>query len=88
MEQCLGVFKTSCLLATGNTVPVTIYSCKTQTLREVQIVPDDAWGGQGLLGISIRFCSFEVAKDNVWHIMEVHPGSPAELAGEDPLVPL
>ncbi|ENN77145.1 Golgi reassembly-stacking protein 2-like [Dendroctonus ponderosae] len=65
----------------GKTVPVTVYSCKTQTVREIQIVPDDSWGGQGLLGISIRFCSFEVAKDNVWHIMEVHPGSPAEAAG-------
>lgn len=34
-----------------------------------------------MLGISIRFCSFEVAKDKVWHILEVHPNSPADLAG-------
>lgn len=43
--------------------------------------PSDTWGGQGLLGISIRFCSFEVAKENVWHILEVHPNSPSSLAG-------
>ena len=29
------------------------------------------WGGQGLLGVSIRFCSFEGANENVWHILEV-----------------
>merc|ERR1719508_724544 len=40
-----------------------------------------SWGGQGLLGVSIRFCSFEGANENVWHILEVSPGSPAELAG-------
>ena len=39
------------------------------------------WGGQGLLGISIRFCSFEGANENVWHILEVKPTSPAEAAG-------
>lgn len=45
------------------------------------MTPSESWGGQGLLGVSIRFCSFEGANENVWHILEVHPGSPAELAG-------
>jgi len=31
--------------------------------------------------VSIRFCSFEGANENVWHILEIHPSSPAELAG-------
>lgn len=39
------------------------------------------WGGQGLLGISIRFCSFEGARENVWHVVQVQPNSPAEIAG-------
>lgn len=65
----------------GKQLPLTIYSCKTQSVRSVTIEPSDTWGGQGLLGISIKFCSFEVAKDNVWHILEVHPNSPAQLAG-------
>ncbi|XP_030748981.1 Golgi reassembly-stacking protein 2 [Sitophilus oryzae] len=65
----------------GKSLPVTIYSCKTQNVRSVTVEPSDSWGGQGLLGISIRFCSFEIAKDNVWHILEVHPNSPADLAG-------
>lgn len=60
---------------------MTIYSCKSQSVRSVNAEPSDSWGGQGLLGISIRFCSFEVAKENVWHILEVQPNSPASLAG-------
>ncbi|RUS77685.1 hypothetical protein EGW08_014550 [Elysia chlorotica] len=60
---------------------VTVYSSKTQKVREVQLVPSHSWGGQGLLGVSIRFCSFEGANENVWHILEVQPNSPADLAG-------
>lgn len=62
-------------------VRMTIYSSKTQSVREVTVIPSTSWGGQGLLGVSIRFCSFEGANENVWHILEVHPSSPAELAG-------
>lgn len=62
-------------------IRVTVYSSKTQTVREVILAPSDTWGGQGLLGVSIRFCSFEGANENVWHILEVHPQSPADEAG-------
>lgn len=62
-------------------IKVTVYSSKTQTVRELSLTPNAAWGGQGLLGVSIRFCSFEGANENVWHILEVHPSSPAEAAG-------
>ncbi|XP_060516775.1 Golgi reassembly-stacking protein 2 [Cylas formicarius] len=68
----------------GKQLPVTVYSCKTQSVRSVNVEPSDTWGGQGHLGISIRFCSFETAKDNVWHILEVQPNSPADLAGLRP----
>lgn len=60
---------------------MTVYSSKTQSVRSVTIEPSETWGGQGLLGVSIRFCSFEGANENVWHVLEVHPSSPAELAG-------
>ncbi|XP_075969578.1 Golgi reassembly-stacking protein 2 [Anticarsia gemmatalis] len=66
------------------TIKMLIYSSKTQTVREVMITPSANWGGQGLLGVSIRFCSFEGANENVWHVLEVHPSSPAELAGLRP----
>lgn len=60
---------------------MTVFSSKTQSVRSVSIEPSEEWGGQGLLGVSIRFCSFEGANENVWHVLEVHPSSPAELAG-------
>uniref|UniRef100_A0A8D8X8F9 Golgi reassembly-stacking protein 2 n=1 Tax=Cacopsylla melanoneura TaxID=428564 RepID=A0A8D8X8F9_9HEMI len=60
---------------------MSVYSSKTQDVRTVNITPSNLWGGQGLLGVSIRFCSFEGANENVWHILEVHPCSPAEMAG-------
>ncbi|KAL7292997.1 hypothetical protein TKK_0013446 [Trichogramma kaykai] len=63
---------------------ITVYSSKTQNVRQTTIVPSMTWGGQGLLGVSIRFCSFEGANENVWHVLEVHPNSPAELAGLKP----
>ncbi|KAK7793272.1 hypothetical protein R5R35_006771 [Gryllus longicercus] len=65
-------------------VKMTVYNSKTQSVREVIIIPSNTWGGQGLLGVSIRFCSFEGANENVWHVLEVHPSSPAEIAGLRP----
>ncbi|XP_063718548.1 Golgi reassembly-stacking protein 2-like [Symsagittifera roscoffensis] len=63
--------------------PVTmgVYSSKTQDLREITITPSALWGGQGLLGVSIRFCSFENANENVWHVVDLKLNSPAQLAG-------
>ena len=46
--------------------------------------PSNNWGGQGLLGISIRFCSFKNATENVWHILDIEPNSPAAAAGLKP----
>lgn len=51
------------------TIKMLIYSSKTQMVREVMITPSANWGGQGLLGVSIRFCSFEGANENVWHVL-------------------
>jgi hypothetical protein len=62
-------------------VKLLVYSSKSQSLREVTLVPSKNWGGQGVLGVSIRFCSFEKANENVWHILDVQPSSPAALAG-------
>lgn len=69
---------------------MSVYNSKMQNVREVTIRPSNTWSGhsqgqgQGLLGISIRFCSFKNATENVWHILEVEPGSPAALAGLKP----
>ena len=61
-----------------------VYNSKAQTVREVELIPSTTWGGQGLLGVSIRFCSFEGANEHVWHVLDIEPNSPAQLAGLRP----
>ena len=62
--------------------PKLLFMCFSSIqIREIFITPSNTWGGQGLLGISIRFCSFEGANENVWHILDVEGNSPAEQAG-------
>ena len=50
-------------------VKLLLYSSKTLAVRETSVTPSNMWGGQGLLGVSIRFCSFEGANENVWHVL-------------------
>ncbi|XP_068940428.1 Golgi reassembly-stacking protein 1 isoform X3 [Petaurus breviceps papuanus] len=65
-------------------VKLEVYSTKTLRVREVEVVPSNMWGGQGLLGASVRFCSFQKANEHVWHVLDVEPSSPAALAGLQP----
>ncbi|XP_017492177.1 PREDICTED: Golgi reassembly-stacking protein 2-like, partial [Rhagoletis zephyria] len=58
-----------------------VYNSKKSTIREVELTPNNKWGGQGLLGVSIRFASFEGASENVWHVLDIAPNSPADVAG-------
>ncbi|XP_034417172.1 Golgi reassembly-stacking protein 2-like isoform X2 [Cyclopterus lumpus] len=62
-------------------IKVLLYSSKTLAVRKATVTPSNMWAGQGLLGVSIRFCSFQGANENVWHVLEVEPNSPAALAG-------
>ena len=50
-------------------VKLEVYNSKTQRLRELKVTPSNMWGGQGLLGASVRFCSYKGANDNVWHVL-------------------
>lgn len=84
LDQDNDTLKTLLKQNIDKTIKMLIYSTKTQSVREVVITPSENWGGQGLLGVSIRFCSFEGANENVWHVLEVHPSSPAELAALRP----
>lgn len=38
-------------------------------------------GQASLLGLSLRFCTPQMALENVWHVLDVMEGSPAESAG-------
>lgn len=50
-------------------VNMEVYSTKTTRVRELEVVPNNMWGGQGLLGASVRFCSYQGASENVWHVL-------------------
>lgn len=50
-------------------VKMEVYSTKTMRVRELDVVPSNMWGGQGLLGASVRFCSYQGANENVWHVL-------------------
>lgn len=50
-------------------IKMLLYSSKTLAVRETTLIPSNMWGGQGLVGVSIRFCSFEGASENVWHVL-------------------
>lgn len=50
-------------------VRMEVYSTKTARVRELEVVPNNMWGGQGLLGASVRFCSYQGANENVWHVL-------------------
>lgn len=65
-------------------VKLEVFNMKTMRVREVEVVPSNMWGGQGLLGASVRFCSFRGASEHVWHVLDVEPSSPASLAGLRP----
>ncbi|KAG9278310.1 Golgi reassembly-stacking protein 1-like isoform X1 [Astyanax mexicanus] len=62
-------------------VKMEVFNTKSMKFRELQVVPSNMWGGQGLLGASVRFCSFQGANENVWHVLEVEVNSPASVAG-------
>lgn len=61
-------------------VKLEVFNMKTMKVREVEVVPSNMWGGQGLLGASVRFCSFRRASEHVWHVL-VSPGRACGVGG-------
>ncbi|KAL4160698.1 hypothetical protein PRNP1_001260 [Phytophthora ramorum] len=58
-----------------------VFNVKAQTTRELQLTPSRKWPGKGLLGVTIRFDSYEGAEDQLLHVLDVAESSPAERAG-------
>jgi len=58
-----------------------VFNLRIRAFRDIHLVPNDTWGGAGLLGCSIEWQSAEKALEASWHIVGVHPQSPAALAG-------
>ncbi|KAF5382449.1 hypothetical protein D9615_003007 [Tricholomella constricta] len=84
----------------GRTLNLLVWNSKSQKTRVVPIKPSRAWSQTAhtstshpsgtssqpsLLGLSMRMCEPETATENVWHVLDVLEGSPAESAG---LVPM
>lgn len=63
-------------------VKLEVFNMKTMKVREVEVVPSNMWGGQGLLGASVRFCSFRRASEHVWHVL-VSGGVACGITGVD-----
>lgn len=62
-------------------VALDVYSAINRDVRTVTVTPSVAWGSNdGLLGISVRACNFAEGL-KTWHVLDVVPGSPAEMAG-------
>ncbi|KAG6377148.1 hypothetical protein JVT61DRAFT_1200 [Boletus reticuloceps] len=81
----------------GRVLNLLVWSSKIRETRVVPIVPSRGWAlaqqavlpledsgaspQPSLLGLSMRMCEFESTTDNVWHVLEVIEGGPAESAG-------
>jgi len=61
----------------GKPISLLIYNLKTEKTREVTITPSNTWGGNGLVGISMRFCAFDHTLELVWRVLDVYVDSPA-----------
>ncbi|CAH0519095.1 unnamed protein product [Peronospora belbahrii] len=58
-----------------------VFNVKSQTTRELYLTPSRNWPGKGLLGVTIRFDSYEGAEDQLLHVLNVAESSPAKRAG-------
>ena len=66
----------------GQPVILEIYNVKWRKYRTVQVVPRVSnWGGDGFLGLHVRWDSMERAAECVLHVVDVAAGSPADEAG-------
>ncbi|KAF8744674.1 GRASP55/65 PDZ-like domain, partial [Rhizoctonia solani] len=74
----------------GRELELIVWSSKVSQMRVVKLTPTRKWSSAlppppdakpSLLGLSMRLCNPEQALENVWHILDVHEGSPAESAG-------
>ena len=62
-------------------LPLKVYNCKSKNIRDLELVPSRNWPGEGMLGVTIRFDSYHNAEEDLCHVTEVDPDSPADLAG-------
>ena len=71
------LFATEIRNCAGSTISLGVYGVKGQQIREVYAsIPPDGSG----LGVGLQWTPLSVSED-VWHILDVMPNSPADVAG-------
>lgn len=81
----------------GRSMDLIVWNGKNKNTRVVPIIPSREWSlphiqlpdpqnpdaerKPSLLGLAMRMCNPETSLDNVWHVLDVLEGSPAESAG-------
>ena len=59
---------------------LTLFNYKTHIKRNVSVIPNSEWGGEGLLGLVIVLSDFTKADEQCIRVLKVHPNSPAKRA--------
>jgi len=67
----------------GKQVKLSVYNSQFETTRDVYLTSSESWGGAGVAGLSIRYCSYDKTS-HVWHVLEIQPNSPAAISGLQP----
>uniref|UniRef100_A0A7S3PNA2 PDZ GRASP-type domain-containing protein n=1 Tax=Aplanochytrium stocchinoi TaxID=215587 RepID=A0A7S3PNA2_9STRA len=61
-----------------------IFNIKNKQIRTISCQPNMDWGGEGALGLTIKFDFIADIQDHCIHVLDVTNHSPAEKAGLDP----
>ena len=69
----------------GKELTLLVHNIKSNSQRLVKITPSSAWGGAGLLGVTIRLDNYGGADERLIRVLSVEHNSPAAVAG---LVPM
>ncbi|KAK4541979.1 hypothetical protein LTR36_007179 [Oleoguttula mirabilis] len=72
------LFATEVRNSAGSTISLGVFGTKGQQIREIYVsVPQDQTAS---LGLALQWCPLNATED-VWHILDVMPNSPADVAG-------
>ncbi|KAF2479887.1 GRASP55/65 PDZ-like domain-containing protein [Neohortaea acidophila] len=72
------LFSTELRNCAGSTISLGVYCVKGHAIREIYVpIPADG----AALGVQLQWMPLNAAAENVWHILDVMPNSPADVAG-------
>ncbi|CEM27830.1 unnamed protein product [Vitrella brassicaformis CCMP3155] len=74
------VFFNKIMESEGRQIKLAVYNCRCRNVRDVYVIPSK-WGGQGLLGATVRYDTFENCENQGVRVLDIFPRSPAAAAG-------